>query len=242
MANNRNHRTLSVLIALFKYMTELAEKYQSLDREVAAAGARLVVVTKTHPVERIRELYDIGHRDFGENRASELVEKAARLPDDVNWHFIGHLQRNKVKDIVGLVDLFHSGDSLRLLRELDKRSDDRRVDVLLQYHIAREKSKYGLSRQEGVALMESVRAEPPRHVRIIGVMGMATYTDEEEVVAAEFRELHKIFSELKERYFEEDANFSEISMGMSNDYAIALRQGSTLVRVGSALLGERPKP
>ena len=220
-------------------MISLSDRYNALSREVASAGARLVAVTKTHPVETIRELYELGHRDFGENRVGELVEKAGQLPEDINWHFIGHLQRNKVKDVAGIVSLFHSGDSLRLLRELDKRADDRRIDVLLQYHIAREESKYGLTPESGQDLMRSVRDEPLKHVRIVGVMGMATYTDDEEQVAEEFRTLHEIYSDLKEAYFAEDPAFSEISMGMSGDYPVALRQGSTLVRIGSSLLGER---
>ncbi|PPK84266.1 hypothetical protein CLV84_4035 [Neolewinella xylanilytica] len=222
-------------------MESLSDHYNALSREIASSGARLVAVTKTHPVEKIRELYELGHRDFGENRVSELVEKYEQLPKDINWHFIGHLQRNKAKHVIPLVSLIHSGDSLRLLRELDKRSDDSRTDVLLQYHIAEEESKYGLTRETGRQLMESVREEPLHHVRIVGVMGMATYTENEEQVAEEFRTLHEIYAELKAAYFEEDPAFTEISMGMSNDYPIALKQGSTLVRIGSRLLGERPQ-
>ena len=213
--------------------------YTTLSREVAAAGSHLVAVTKTHPVAVIRELYDLGHRDFGENRAEELAEKAAQLPKDIRWHFIGHLQRNKVKLITPLVHLVHSGDSLRLLRELDRRADDRRIDVLLQFHIAREESKYGLTRDTGHELLEAIADDPLAHVRITGVMGMATYTDDEAQIESEFRDLHEIFRELKEQHFAEDPAFSEISMGMSGDYAIALRQGSTLVRIGSLLFGAR---
>ena len=220
-------------------MQSLSDHYNALSREIASAGARLVAVTKTHPVEKIRELYDLGHRDFGENRVGELVEKYDQLPKDINWHFIGHLQRNKVKQVVSLVSLFHSGDSLRLLRELDKRTDDSRTDVLLQYHIAEEESKYGLTRESGRELMESVRKEPLEHVRIVGVMGMATNTDDRERIAEEFRTLHEIFSELKENYFLDEPSFTEISMGMSGDYPVALQQGSTLVRIGSLLFGER---
>lgn len=220
-------------------MPSLSDRYNALSREVASSGARLVAVTKTHPVEKIRELYDLGHRDFGENRVSELEEKAARLPADINWHFIGHLQRNKAKNILPHVSLLHSGDSLRLLRELDKRSDDRRIDVLLQFHIATEESKYGLTRESGRDLMQDVTKTPLKHVRISGVMGMATYTDDTERIAEEFRTLHEIYSELKAEYFAEDPAFCEISMGMSGDYPIALQQGSTLVRIGSLLLGER---
>lgn len=222
-------------------MPALSDAYTTLSREVAAAGARLVVVTKTHPVEVIRELYELGHRDFGENRVSELEEKHPQLPEDVNWHFIGHLQRNKVKNVLPLVSLIHSGDSLRLLREMDKRARDSRIDVLLQYHIAQEESKYGLTAETGRQLLESIQEDPLEHVRIVGVMGMATYTEDKEQIAGEFRKLHEIYSSVKAEFFEEDPTFSEISMGMSGDYAIALEQGSTLVRIGSLLLGERPK-
>ncbi len=217
----------------------LAAHYQSLSREVAAAGARLVAVTKTHPIAVIQEMYDLGHRDFGENRVAELQDKYTSLPKDINWHFIGHLQSNKAREIVPFVHLVHSGDSLKLLRELDKRSPERRIDVLLQYHIAREESKYGLTEAGGMELLEEVQTTPLKHVRIVGVMGMATYTEDESVVSTEFRRLHEIFTALKERYFAEDPAFSEISMGMSGDYPIALAQGSTLVRIGSLLFGER---
>ncbi|WP_420460584.1 YggS family pyridoxal phosphate-dependent enzyme [Neolewinella sp.] len=217
----------------------LETTYTTLSREVAAADARLIAVSKTHPVALIQQLYDLGHRDFGENRAEELAEKAPQLPDDIRWHFIGHLQRNKVKLITPLVHLLHSGDSLRLLRELDRRADDRRIDVLLQFHIAREESKYGLSRDTARELLEEIGVDPLHHVRITGVMGMATYTDDGAQVESEFRELHEIFRELKEQYFADDPAFTEISMGMSGDYAIALRQGSSLVRIGSLLFGAR---
>lgn len=222
-------------------MTATATTYQDLSQEIAAAGARLVAVSKTHPEERIRALYDLGHRDFGENRVSELKEKIGQLPEDINWHFIGHLQRNKVKEVVGRVALIHSGDSLRLLREIDKRAraENVRQDVLLQYHIAAEESKYGLTRESGQELMQDLRREPLTHARTIGVMGMATYTDDEEQVATEFRTLHEVFTELKREYFSTDPAFREISMGMSGDYPIALRQGSTMVRIGSLLFGER---
>ena len=220
-------------------MKELSEVYTALCREVAAADARLVAVTKTHPVSVIQELYALGHRDFGENRAEELAEKYELLPKDINWHFIGHLQRNKVKLIARFVHLVHSVDSLRLLRELDKRAEEHRIDVLLQYHIAAEESKYGLTTETAATLLRSLREQPLEHARIVGVMGMATYTDDEAQVAGEFRELHELFRELKEGQFADDPAFSEISMGMSGDYAVALRQGSTLVRIGSLLFGER---
>ncbi|MBB4077719.1 hypothetical protein GGR28_000320 [Lewinella aquimaris] len=217
----------------------LNDTYVSLSREIAASGARMVAVTKTHSVEVIQSLYDLGHRDFGENRVAELAEKHAALPKDINWHFIGHLQTKKAKNVVPLAHLIHSGDSLKLLRELDKRAGGNSVDVLLQYHIAVEESKYGLTRSTGVELLDDVSRHPLRNVRILGVMGMATYTDDRDLVAEEFRTLHEIYSEVKETYFEDNPMFTEISMGMSGDYRIALDQGSTLVRIGSLLLGER---
>lgn len=219
----------------------LKEKYTALSRELATSGARLIAVTKTHPVDVIRELYDLGHRDFGENRVAELLEKQEALPDDINWHFIGHIQSKKARKLVGRVALVHSGDRLSLLRELDKRSEGTRTDVLLQYHIAQEESKYGLTRDSGLQLMSDLRAEPLKHVRILGVMGMATNTEDEQRVAEEFSNLRSIFTELKNRYFVEAPDFKEVSMGMSGDYAIALKHGSTLVRVGSLLFGARPQ-
>ena len=234
----RFYRTVYGTVDLNQDMT-LTEKYERLHQECADAGARLVVVSKTHPVACIRELYDAGHRVFGENRVAELLDKQAALPDDIEWHFIGHLQRKKAKNLLPVVSVVHSGDSLPLLRELDKRASERSIDVLLQFHIAEENSKYGLERSAIPELMAALAEQPLTHVRLTGVMGMATYTDSEEQVATEFRELHEIFTELKQNYFADDPAFAEISMGMSGDYRTALRQGSTLVRVGSLLFGER---
>ena len=213
------------------------DQYRELLRETAAAGARLVAVTKQRPLADLQTLYDLGQRDFGENRADELANKAAQLPDDVRWHFIGHLQRNKVKQMIGSTHLLHSGDSLRLLRELDKRAaeQDRSLDVLLQYHIAQEQSKYGLTRDSARELLDEVGREPLSHLRIVGVMGMATYTGAAAQVQREFNELFSRFRELRAEYFPEDPAFREVSMGMSGDYQLALAAGSTLVRVGSRL-------
>ena len=213
------------------------DQYRELLRETAAAGARLVAVTKQRPLADLQTLYDLGQRDFGENRADELADKAAQLPDDVRWHFIGHLQRNKVKQMIGSTHLLHSGDSLRLLRELDKRAaeQDRSLDVLLQYHIAQEQSKYGLTRDSARELLDEVGREPLSHLRIVGVMGMATYTGAAAQVQREFNELFSRFRELRAEYFPEDPAFREVSMGMSGDYQLALAAGSTLVRVGSRL-------
>ena len=215
--------------------------YERINQEVSAAGARLVAVSKTHPVSAIQELYDRGHRDFGENRVAELVEKHAALPKDIRWHFIGHLQRNKVRDIVPFVYLIHAVDSFRLLREIDKRAAavDRRVAVLLQYHVANEESKYGLKADTAEELLTELAANPLPNVRIAGVMGMATYTDDREQIGREFGELAQHFQDLREGVFAREEAFRELSMGMSGDYPVALEHGSTLIRVGSALFGRR---
>lgn len=222
-------------------MTDLAETYFAVHQEVAAADARLVAVSKTKPHAAIMELYELGQRDFGENRVPELVEKYEALPKDINWHFIGHLQRNKVKYIAPFVHLIHAVDSSRLLREIDKRAKEagRSIPVLLQYHIAEEESKYGLDPEKAAAIFAEVDRESLSHARIAGVMGMATYTDKDEQIAAEFRQLAEAYKKLKRTRFSTASSFKEISMGMSGDYPIALQHGSTLVRVGSLLFGNR---
>lgn len=213
--------------------------YRAICQEVAAAKATLVAVSKTQSVDKIQALYELGQRDFGENRDAELVEKQALLPQDIHWHFIGHLQRNKVKNIVPFVHLIHAVDSERLLREIDKQAGiaARSVDVLLQFHIADEDSKYGLLWPEASALMESLQAQALQHCRITGVMGMATYTDIDEQIAAEFEQLSQYFERLKADYFPNADYFKLRSMGMSGDYPIALQKGSNLVRIGSLLFG-----
>ncbi len=215
--------------------------YQSINTAVTAAGATLVAVSKTKPMADIMALYELGHRDFGENRVAELVEKHAALPKDIRWHFIGHLQRNKVRELVPFVHLIHAVDSARLLHEIDKRAAavGRTVDVLLQFHIAAEASKYGLDPANVRNLPEGLVDQPPTNARITGVMGMATYTDAEDQITSEFRTLANAFKALKQDHFPEEEAFKELSMGMSGDYPLALASGSTLVRVGSLLFGER---
>ena len=222
-------------------MTELAETYFAVKEETDAAGATLVAVSKTKPPELIMELYDLGHRDFGENRVAELLEKREILPGDIRWHFIGHLQRNKVKAIAPFVHLLHAVDSPRLLREVAKQgaAAGRDVPVLLQYHIAQEASKYGLDPDEPGTILEETEATTLSGVAIRGVMGMATYTDDDEQIAGEFDRLAETFRYVKNKYFYEDEHFREISMGMSGDYPLALERGSTMVRVGSLLFGSR---
>ncbi|OAV45342.1 YggS family pyridoxal phosphate-dependent enzyme [Lewinella sp. 4G2] len=215
------------------------EMYQAVKAEVESANATLVAVTKRQPLEVIQALYDLGQRDFGENRVPELVEKHAALPKDIRWHFIGHLQRNKVKAIAPFIHLIHSGDSARLILEIAKeaRKNDRTISVLLQFHIAQEASKYGLSPTQPAAILRELKLdELSGKVNLVGVMGMATYTELDEDIAEEFALLRETFETLKETTsLGEIAAFKEISMGMSGDYQIALQQGSTMVRVGSLL-------
>lgn len=204
---------------------------------------RLVAVSKTRSNEEILAAYQAGHRLFGENRVPELTEKAESLPEDIQWHFIGHLQRNKVKYIAPFVNCIHSVDSFKLLKEINKRakSNERVIDCLLQFHIAKEESKFGLTKDK-LSFLESEEWPDLDHVRICGVMGMATFTDDHEVVREEFSTLKEIYDGLKQNYFANNAEFCEISMGMSNDYPIAIEEGSTIVRVGSVIFGPRPTP
>jgi len=205
------------------------------------ASARLIAVSKTKPVEMLREAYDAGQRLFGENKALEMRDKHAVLPTDIEWHFIGHLQRNKIKYIVPFVRLIHSVDSLELLVAIDKEAakHDRVVDCLLEFHIAEEDTKNGLSFEEARDLLESTEYRSLTHVRLCGVMGMATHTDDAEQIHREFRSLHSILTTLKSAYFADADYFRECSMGMSGDYPIALEEGATLVRVGSSIFGAR---
>jgi len=222
-------------------MSPFAETYFAVNQEIDAVGARLVAVSKTHPHEKIMALYELGHRDFGENRVSELLEKHEALPKDINWHFIGHLQRNKVKQLAPFIHLIHAVDSPRLLREIEKQAKavERDVPVLLQFHIAEEAAKYGLDPEQPLAIFEDLAAASLERVKIAGVMGMATYTDNDEQVDTEFKQLAEVFRKVKNELFQEESGFREISMGMSGDYPLALQNGSTLVRVGSLLFGSR---
>lgn len=212
------------------------------------AGARLVAVSKTHAAARVREAYDVGQRVFGESRPQELARKASELPSDVEWHFIGHLQRNKVPDVVGVARLIHSVDSRRLLDELRRCADARGtpVDVLLQVRIAREETKFGLTEEALHALLAGLHDAsswaPGGRLRVHGLMGMATFTDDRDVVRAEFRGLRRLFERLRAGTLPPDVEMRELSMGMSGDFETALDEGSTLVRVGTAIFGERPPP
>lgn len=201
---------------------------------------RLVAVTKTVEPDVIRHAYQAGLRDFGENRAQELMRKAPVLPPDIRWHYIGHLQRNKVRQIIPFVSLIHSTDSLRLLEVINHEASraGRQVDVLLQFHIAEEETKYGLDLDEAIGLLNSPAYASMHHVRICGVMGMATFTGDMTQVRKEFRHLFEIYSRLKSAFFNTAHEFCEISMGMSGDYRIAIEEGSTILRIGSAIFSE----
>ncbi|GAB4491592.1 MAG: YggS family pyridoxal phosphate-dependent enzyme [Saprospiraceae bacterium] len=210
-------------------------------QELAPKNVTLVAVSKTHSPERILEIYSQGQRIFGENRAQEMLEKHRALPADIEWHLIGHLQTNKVKLIAPFVRMIHSVDSLRLLQEIDKQAlkNNRVIDCLLQFHIAQEETKYGLTENEARELLESDIFSQLKNIRICGVMGMATFTDNEVQVRQEFQRLKAIFEKLKKSFFPNDVHFREISMGMSGDWRLAVEEGSTMVRIGSLIFGAR---
>lgn len=201
----------------------------------------LVAVSKTHPAGAIREAYDAGHRIFGESRPQELREKYDVLPKDIEWHMIGHLQTNKVKYIAPYIAMIHAVDTYKLLAEIDKQAAkcNRVIPCLLEIHIAEEDSKYGFSFQECREMLDTEPWQELTHVAISGVMGMATNTDDQAEITKEFESLHRFFTELKDTYFAHDDRFKEISMGMSHDYLLAVKAGSTMVRVGSKIFGER---
>lgn len=222
-------------------MIKESTSLQKIKAELAPYGARLIAVSKKKAKEDILKLYEQGHRAFGENRAQEMTGKYEELPKDIEWHLIGHLQRNKVKYVVPFVHLIHSMDSPRLLKEIDKRAgqENRVIDCLLQFKIAEEESKYGFDRETAKGMLESEKFREMKNVRITGVMGMATFTEDEDQVRREFRQLKDIFDQLKKDYFSDQERFREISMGMSGDYHIALEEGSTMVRIGTLLFGPR---
>jgi len=220
------------------------EVWKKLHDEFAAKGVTLVAVSKTKPVSDIAELYGLGQRDFGENYVQELVEKQSLLPADIRWHFIGHLQGNKVKYIAPFIHLIHTVDGFKLLAEINKYAlkNNRTIDVLLQLYIAREETKFGLDEAEMMILLEQYEAqkEQLQHVRICGLMGMATNTDNEQQQRSEFSRLYHFFKNLAGTAFAGEPYFAICSMGMSADYTVAIEAGSTMVRIGSLLFGDRP--
>ena len=210
-------------------------------RTTLPEAVTLVAVSKTKPVCDLQEAYDAGQRIFGENHALEMRDKHEALPQDIQWHFIGHLQTNKIKYIIPFVTLIHSIDSANLLEAVNKeaKKHDRVVDCLLQFHIAMEETKFGLDMDEARQLLDSEAFKQMQNVRICGVMGMATFTDDEAEIHKEFKHLKTIFDTLKTEYFADQPQFKEISMCMSDYYPIAVEEGATLVRVGSKIFGAR---
>lgn len=201
----------------------------------------LVAVSKTHPVTLIQEAYDAGQRHFGENKVQEMIDKAALLPQDIHWHMIGHLQSNKVKYIASFVHLIHGVDSLKLLQTINKEGEKagRVIPCLLQLHIAKETTKYGFSQPELITMLESEALAHLANISICGLMGMATLTDDQEQIRGEFRLLNTVFQQLRQVWFANQPEFNILSMGMSDDYPIAVEQGSNMIRVGSKIFGHR---
>jgi PLP dependent protein len=220
-----------------------AHAWNSIVKELEAEKVTLVAVSKTKPVEDIQALYNLGQRAFGENYVQELVDKQPQLPADVQWHYIGHLQSNKVKYIAPFVHLIHAVDSFKLLLEINKQAakNNRKIDVLLQMHIATEESKFGMDERDIVEFMDYYEAQEAQlqNIRIRGLMGMASFADDEQLVRSEFQRLHNIFLNLKKSSFAFRPYFDTCSMGMSGDYKLAIEEGSTMVRIGRLLFGSR---
>lgn len=217
------------------------EHYNNLNQELSANNVTLIAVSKVQPVEKIKRLYDFGHRIFGENKAQELNSKYSELPADIKWHFIGHLQSNKIKSIIPFVSLIHSVDSYKLLQEINKEAlkAERVVDCLMQIYIAKEESKFGLDEEELNDILSSKEFYELKNINITGLMGMATFTDNHTLVRQEFRYLKNLFNNIKGEYFRDSVSFKDLSMGMSDDYKVAIEEGSTMVRVGTYIFGER---
>jgi len=221
-------------------MQSIAANIRSIKQQIPQS-VKLVAVSKTKPVSDILEAYNSGHKCFGENRVQELLQKKDSLPRDIEWHLIGHLQTNKVKLIVPFISLIQSVDSFKLLKMIDHEAlmVNRVVDCLVQIHIAEEETKFGFTMTELQEMMLSDSFSKLNSVRICGVMGMATFTDDNERIRKEFRYLNRCFEELKRNYFPDRGEFKEISMGMSGDFLIAVEEGSSMIRIGSLIFGER---
>lgn len=205
------------------------------------AGVKLIAISKNHPEDMIMKVYNAGHKTFGENRVQELISKYRNLPKDIEWHMVGHLQRNKVSYIAPFISLIHSVDSLSLLNTIEKEAlkNDRIIDCLLQIKIAREESKFGLSFEEIKKILYSEEFRNFKNLKIKGFMGMATFTSDETKIKSEFKYLVDAYRQVKELFFKEKPYFCELSMGMSSDYKLAIEAGSTMIRIGSLIFGER---
>lgn len=218
----------------------IGEQITRLRKELPK-GVSLLAISKYQPIEALQEAYDAGQRMFGENHIQEMAAKAASLPKDIQWHFTGHVQTNKIKYMAPFVNLIHAVDSFRLLREIDKHAakHERSIDCLLQIHIAQEETKYGLTVDECRHLLANEPWRELQHIRITGLMAMGSNTDDMEQVRSEFKQIKNLFDELKEKYFPDEPSFCQISEGMTDDYPIAIEEGSTIVRIGSMIFGER---
>jgi len=221
-------------------MNNISDRIESL-KCTLPLGVQLIAVSKYHPAEMIREAYDAGQRLFGENHVQEMAAKQPLLPADIQWHMIGHLQTNKVKYMISFVAMIHSVDSLKLLREINKQAQkvNRIVDCLLQLYVAQEDTKFGFTLEECRQMLAEGEWRQMNNVRLCGVMGMATNTNSDDEVKEEFIAIHNFFTEIKEQYFVDVPCFKEVSMGMSNDYSLAVQCGSTMVRVGTSIFGAR---
>ncbi len=219
----------------------MSSTFQQIKQELEQKKVELVAVSKTRSVDTIMNVYNQGQRIFGENRAQEMQAKAAELPSDIQWHFIGHLQTKKVKYIINDVHLIHSIDRVKLLEEVNKRAHaiDRVVDVLFQFYIATEEAKYGFNRDEIIDILQSNVLDEFQHVRLVGLMAMATFTGNEDQIRREFNQCSTLFQEIKTTYYPSNDDFHILSMGMSNDYKIAVEEGANMVRIGSLLFGAR---
>ena len=221
------------------HLTMIADTIRLIERELQGK-TKLIAVTKTKPIALLQEAYDAGCRRFGENKVQEMADKQPQLPADIKWHLIGHLQTNKVKYIAPFVALIESVDSLKLLQEINKQAakHSRVIDCLLQIHIANEETKFGLSPDEAEALLNAPELDNLPTIRLVGLMGLATNTDDEPQIRQEFRGLKQLYDKLAQTH-RPNVAFSELSMGMSGDYRIAMEEGSTMVRIGSAIFGSR---
>src|ERR1700733_901243 len=222
----------------------IADNIRSLKKETSPINVTLIAVSKTKPVEEVQDAYDAGQRLFGENMVQELVEKQEHLPKDIQWHLIGHLQSNKVKYIAPFISMIQSVDSLKLLQEINKHAEknNRVIDCLLQIYIADEETKFGLGFDEAIELLRSEEFSLLKNIRIRGLMGIATNTDNEKQIKEEFYELDTFFDGIKQSFFRKEDSFNELSMGMSSDYKLAMEHGSTMVRLGSTVFGARRPP
>lgn len=237
--DNTNYKYLK---SLFEKFMNIGQNLDAINQQLLGTSAKLIAVTKTKPIADLQEAYDADCKIFGENKVQEMVEKWEILPKDIQWHLIGHLQSNKVKYMASFVAMIHSVDSLKLLQEINKQAakNERVIDCLLQIYIAQEDTKFGLSPEEAEELLDSDAFNNLNNIKIVGLMGMATNTDDQEQIRLEFRSLKTFFEKLKaERSETHNFQLKEISMGMSGDFLIAAEEGSTLVRVGSAIFGHR---